>query len=243
VTARTHRVFIASPPLPDGTVVLAPDRSHYLVRVLRLRRGTTVLGVPGDGCAYALEIEDASSVRCVLRNRGLAATEDAPEVRVHLAQSLIKGERLDWVVQKATELGITDLWLVAAAHGEVRLDGRRLDNRLEHWRAVVASACEQSGRLWLPEIHAPMALDELVRNVAAQHRVLLDPGAPALPALWRADTLLVVGPEGGWSDDERRVAQAAGLSVFGLGEIVLRADTAPVAALAALRHGWGWRRP
>ena len=177
----------------------------------------------------------------MLESHGVAAEEPRASVRLHLAQALLKGERMDWVMQKATELGVTDVWLVEATHGEVHIEPRRLENRLSHWRKIAIAACEQSGHLWVPTLHAPRNFDATATAISARTRYFLDPSAEPLAGGERADTVVAVGPEGGWSEHERASARAAGFTFVGLGSHVLRADTAPVAALAVVRQSWGWR--
>jgi len=235
-----HRLYIERRGDDDRRVALLEERSHYLIRVLRLAFGDRVIGFFGDGIAHEYEIVRADPRRCLLEARGVAAEEPKPAVRLQLAQALLKGERMDWVVQKSTELGTTDLLLVEADHGEVNIEPRRLDNRLAHWRKIAIAACEQSGRLWLPTLHAPRNFDAAATAVSARARYFFDPGAAPLGAGTREDTVIASGPEGGWSDRERASARAAGFTFVGLGAHVLRADTAPVAALAVVRQAWGW---
>jgi 16S rRNA (uracil1498-N3)-methyltransferase len=237
-----HRLYIEPRRDDDAArVVLPEERSHYLIRVLRLAFGDRVIGFFGDGIAYDYEITRPDPRHCVLEARGVAAEEPRPNVRLQLAQALIKGERMDWAVQKSTELGATDIWLIEADHGEVHIEPRRLDSRLAHWRKITIAACEQSGRLWLPTVHAPRNFDVAATAVPARARYFFEPGAAPLVGGERADTLIAIGPEGGWSERERESARAAGFTFVGLGGHVLRADTAPVAALAIVRQTWGWR--
>jgi 16S rRNA (uracil1498-N3)-methyltransferase len=126
----------------------------------------------------------------------------------------------------------------------VHVEGPRVARRETHWQRIVESAAEQCGRLRLPLLHAPTSLPILLAARPAAQTFLLDPGAPALdgvPAL--ADTLLLVGPEGGFTEAERAAAHASGAQSMGLGRLILRADTAPLAALTVLRQSWGWSAP
>lgn len=229
---------------PNSSLTLDPDRSHYLCRVLRQRRGDHVVLFNGDGDGYDAEVESADARACEVRVGAVTAHEPVPRLRLHLAQSLIKGERLDFVMQKATELGVTDIWPLETERTEVHIEGRRVTRRETHWQRVIESAAEQCGRLRLPMLHAPMSLPALLAARPSARMLLLDPGAPALSgASALADTLLLVGPEGGFSDAEREAAQASGAVPMGLGRLILRADTAPLAALAVLRQSWGWIAP
>ena len=229
---------------PNSSLTLDPDRSHYLCRVLRQRRGDHVLLFSGDGDGYDAEVESADARACEVRVGEVTAHEPSPRLRLHLAQSLIKGERLDFVMQKATELGVTDIWPLETERTEVHIEGRRVVRRETHWHRVIESAAEQCGRLRLPTLHPPMSLPALLTARPSARMLLLDPGAPSLSgASALEDTLLLVGPEGGFSDAERDAAQASGAVPMGLGRLILRADTAPLAALAVLRQSWGWDAP
>src|SRR5262249_39388402 len=154
----------------------------------------------------------------------------------------MKGERIDFVLQKATELGVTDIRFIETAHTVVHIEGPRIERRETHWRAVIVSAAEQCRRLWLPTLHAPPPFASLLRQRIAAQTLLLDPGAAPLDAVTPVvDTMLLIGPEGGFSDAERSAALASGARAVGLGRLVLRTDTAPIAAISVLRQAWGWQ--
>jgi 16S rRNA (uracil1498-N3)-methyltransferase len=238
-----HRLFLEGPLAAGSRRDLDAERSHYLCRVLRARAGDAIVVFSGDGFACDAEVVVAST-RCaglVVGERCL--TEAAPAFELELGLALIKGDRLDFVLQKSTELGITRITLMSTEHSVVNLTGERIERRLEHWRRIVIGACEQSGRLWLPRLSA---LTDFVDVVAAPagNRYLLDPGAPPLAGVPpAADTRLLLGPEGGFSAREQALAVAKGYVPLGLGDRILRSDTAPVAAIAVLRQAWGWRLP
>ena len=239
-----RRLHVDVQLIPNTSLTLDPDRSHYLCRVLRQRRGDRVLLFCGDGDGYDAEVENADVRACEVRVGSVIEHEPPPRLRLHLAQAMIKGDRLDFVMQKSTELGVTDIWPIETERTEVHVEGPRVARRETHWLRIVESAAEQCGRLRLPVLHKPMPLTALLADRPAAQTFLLDPGAASLdgvPAL--ADTLLFVGPEGGFTDTERAAAQAAGARSMGLGRLILRADTAPLAALAVLRQSWGWSAP
>src|SRR5262249_51850716 len=213
---------------------------HSLCRVLRQRRGDRFELFCGDGLAYDAAIVAADARACDVHVGAIVAREAAPRVRLHLAQALMKGERIDFVLQKATELGVTDIRFTVTEHTVVHIEAPRVARRETHWRAVIVSAAEQSGRLWLPTLHPPQPFAELLRARIAEQTLLLDPGAPPLEAsVPLVDTMLLIGPEGGFSDAERDSALASGAHPVGLGRLVMRTDTAPIAAIAVLRQAWG----
>ena len=147
---------------------------------------------------------------------------------------------MDWILQKATELGVAAIVPVASERSEVRLDGERAEKRAAHWRNVVVSACEQSGRARIPDVAAPCALADALANLPAM-RLLLDPEAtqPLPSDIIDNACALAIGPEGGWSPSDIATLGAAGFVGSRLGPRVLRTETAGIAAIAALqaRHG------
>ena len=148
---------------------------------------------------------------------------------------------MDTVMQKACELGASRIVVLTTERSNGQLDTGRVDNQLRHWQRILISAAEQSGRLHLPGLIGPATLTEALTDDATR-RILLHPGAPLLDAGTEPTALtLAVGPEGGWSDAERRWARGRDVEIAGLGEVTLRAETAPLAALAAVRHSWRWR--
>jgi 16S rRNA (uracil1498-N3)-methyltransferase len=239
------RLFLEIDLARDATLTLERERSHYLCRVLRLRTGDAVELFNGDGRAWRGTIEQADPRRCRVLVGEEAAVAPAPRCRLHLATALLKGERQDWVLQKATELGSTDIWLLDTERSEARVRDERRTNRVNHWQRVMQAACEQSGRLLLPELHGPRPLHAFWSELPdATSTYCFQPGAsPFDPASTVADVALVTGPEGGFSDAELAAAQQSGATPAGLGALVLRADTAPVAALTLIRQAWSWAAP
>jgi 16S rRNA (uracil1498-N3)-methyltransferase len=236
-----HRLHLP-PPLAAGTDrPLDSEQTHYLTRVLRLSRGAQIVCFDGAGSAWEAVLVAVAGRTATLRIERLLERTDPPGDRLHLVQGLLKGPAMDEVIQKATELGATDIWLLAAARSNVGLDGERVSRKREHWQRVVESAAAQCRQLHLPRLHGPLRLDECLAGVAGASLLLLDPGAPPLPRTLPDGSLAVlIGPEGGWDDAERSRAHAHGARACGLGALVLRAETAPLAVLAALRHSRGW---
>ncbi|MFU8815571.1 MAG: 16S rRNA (uracil(1498)-N(3))-methyltransferase [Pseudomonadales bacterium] len=236
-----HRLYVRGPLAADQPLTLDRDRAHYLTRVLRLRRGERLVCFDGSGCAWEASLLEATPRTAVLAIGPVIAEEPPPSPQLHLVQGLLKGASMDAVVQKSTELGATDLWLIRAERSNAATDAERSARKLEHWQRVVESAAEQCGALHLPRLHPLRDLQAFLATPPSATLMMLDPGAEPLPlSVPRAAVALLIGPEGGWSDGERQAALAAGASRYGLGARVLRAETAPLAALAALRHGWGW---
>nr|MBF0684356.1 16S rRNA (uracil(1498)-N(3))-methyltransferase [Pseudomonas sp.] len=160
-------------------------------------------------------------------------------LRVHLGQGLSRGERMDWAIQKATELGVAEITPIMSERCEVRLKDERADKRLAHWRQIAISACEQCGRSVLPVIHPPQPLTEWLAT-DAELKLVLHPVAEPLASHLAPTTLaFLIGPEGGLSDGEVAQAQGAGFQAARLGPRVLRTETAPVVALSVAQQLWG----
>lgn len=242
-----HRLFrpeLAEAPEPGTGAPITFDReqAHYLCRVLRLKPGAEIGVFDGAGREWRARLQSAEPRHCEAILEGLARTSNRPTPLV-LALSWLKGSALDSVIQKAVELGATGIWLIDAERGNVKLDGRRRANRIAHLTKIVSSAAEQCETLWRPELTERGTLAEVLNDAAGLQVVLLDTQAPVLTVAEEpAPLLLLVGPEGGWSDAERHLALREGAVRAGLGGLTLRAETAPLAALAAIRHSWGWER-
>ena len=236
---RLSRFFIDA-PLSLGQHELPEAQAHYIGRVLRHAAGDAVQLFDGSGQEYLGELIEVGkkAVRVELREQ-LAGQAESP-LRIHLGQGLSRGERMDWAIQKATELGVGEITPIVSERCEVRLKDERADKRLAHWRQVAISACEQCGRSVLPVIHAPVSLAEWQGHVQAELKLVLHPVAAPLESHARPHNLaFLIGPEGGLSEAEVEQAKAAGFHAARLGPRVLRTETAPVVALAVAQQLWG----
>lgn len=236
---RLSRFFIDA-PLSLGQHELPEAQAHYISRVLRHATGDAVQLFDGSGQEYLGELIEVGkkAVRVELREQ-LAGQAESP-LRIHLGQGLSRGERMDWAIQKATELGVSEITPIVSERCEVRLKDERADKRLAHWRQVAISACEQCGRSVLPVIHAPITLAEWQAHVQAELKLVLHPVAAPLESHARPHSLaFLIGPEGGLSEAEVAQAKAAGFHAARLGPRVLRTETAPVVALAVAQQLWG----
>ena len=237
--------FYCPPPLPfGGSFDLPPDAAHHAARVLRLREGDAIQIFDGIGNECHGVIAELGGKRVVV---GDIATTDANRespLRVMLAQSLSSSEKMDWVIQKATELGVTEIQPLATERSVAKLSAERAAKRTEHWQQVAISACEQCGRNVLPEIHAPldiMAWLQQQRASADSRFILLPQGAVSLHSQHRPKTgaVLLIGAEGGFSQAESDTALLCGFTPIRMGARVMRTETAAVAGLAALQTLWG----
>jgi len=237
---RAPRVFVDQ-PLAPGELELPAQASAHLVQVLRLRAGDPLVVFDGGGRDYPAELLRAARGAARVRIDAPGPSEAAPPLALHLGLGISKGERMDFALQKAVELGVTQLTPLLTARTVVRLAGERLERRTHHWRGLIIAACEQSGRRRLPVLDPATELDAWLRQPHPQP-LLLDPcGAGPLTAIPtpRGAVTLLVGPEGGLNQGERAAAAAAGFVGVRLGPRILRTETAPLAALAVLQALWG----
>ncbi|MBF7729984.1 16S rRNA (uracil(1498)-N(3))-methyltransferase [Pseudomonas sp. N040] len=236
---RLSRFFIDA-PLALGQHQLPEAQAHYIARVLRLGTGAALQLFDGSGQEYRGEIIEAGKKSVCVELREQVAGLAESGLRIHLGQGLSRGERMDWAIQKATELGVAQITPIISARCEVRLKDERADKRMSHWRQVAISACEQCGRSVLPVLQAPVELDEWLAQASAELKLVLHPLAEPLVSHARPGSLaFLIGPEGGLTDTEVGQAQAAGFQAARLGPRVLRTETAPVVALAVAQQLWG----
>jgi len=241
---RIPRIFVPISLQPGRDIDLPTQAGEHVARVLRLDRGQPLRLFDGSGAEYTGEI--ASLAKRAVTARVLARVESADRespLRITLGQGIARGEKMDWILQKATELGVASVHPVHSDRSEVKLEGERATKRLAHWQGVVVSACEQSGRARIPEVAAAQALPALLTGaLPSTRRFLLDPEAEdaiaTMPPL-EGDCVLAVGPEGGWSPRDRQALQAAGFVGLKLGPRILRTETAGIAAIAALQARFG----
>lgn len=233
---RVIRAFVDAPLAAGMRIALPEDVAGHLARVLRLRAGDGCMLFNGDGRDYAARIVSANRKSVEAEIGSAREVRNESPLRIVLVQGIARGEKMDWIVQKATELGIAGIVPVHAERGEVRLDEERAGKRLRHWRSVVVSACEQSGRARIPEVFAPCALADALAGLPAM-RLLLDPDAAhCLPSNIPGNACaLAIGPEGGWSPSDGATLEASGFVGARLGPRVLRTETAGLAAIAALQ--------
>lgn len=241
---RTTRAYVDADLAPGREIALPEHAANHLVRVLRLQPGDACVLFNGDGHDYDARISTAGKREVRAMVGGRTAVERESPLALTLLQGVARGEKMDLILQKATELGVHAFAPVFSERSEVRLDENRAGKRLAHWRQVVASACEQCGRARVPAVAAPASLQEALEALAAGTRgLLLDPEGDTTLAGWEFDAgtplCLAVGPEGGWSPRDREQLRAAGFRGVRLGPRVLRTETAGLAAIAALQVRFG----
>ncbi len=237
---RLIRVYVEAPLAPGGRVAIAGSAALHVTRVLRLRAGDPVTLFNGDGIDYPSRINALRSSSVEADILGTAAARPESPLALTLVPGIARGERIDLVVQKATELGVNAIVPVATARSVVKLDGESRGKKHAHWRGIAVAACEQCGRARLPLIAEPLALADWLQQPAppGARRIQLAVGASESLVIAAAGALaieLLVGPEGGLAPDERDAALAVGYRPCRLGPRVLRSETAAIAALTVLQ--------
>lgn len=240
---RRIRLFQNTPFEVGAVIDLSSDVARHLVQVLRKKQGDQFWLFNGQGGEYQAEIESIQKKKVrVLLLRYQGTYIESP-VSIHLGQCLSRGERMDYAIQKAVELGVSEITPLMSEYVQVKVTKERLLKRLQHWQAIVISACEQSGRCDIPKINSPTKLSDFILGNAdkkyiccPRHNQTEDRKLSHVPV---KQILLTIGPEGGFSDQEVSDALEKGFKTLPLGPRVLRTETATVSALTVLQLHYG----
>ncbi|MCR9261740.1 MAG: 16S rRNA (uracil(1498)-N(3))-methyltransferase [Pseudomonadaceae bacterium] len=229
--------FLIPEAVSEGqSITLAADRAHYLTKVMRHKAGDLIECFDGNGGAFDAQLSEVSNKRCTVTVSRIKAVEPRPDISLALGISLLKGQAMDRAIQQATELGASSICLINANRCNVHLSAERLTNKMGHWEKIIAAACEQSGQLFVPLLEPPQPVRQLIDNTASEV-IVLDMHGKQLPAsLPNIERLLLMGPEGGWDDEERSLFAAHQLPAYQLSASTLRAETVPAVALALFSH-------
>ena len=235
------RIYQDTELASGNSVSLDKLASNHLLRVLRLRQGEEFTLFNGDGCEYPSKLEIAG--KTAIAHIGEALTIDRePALRLHLYQGISKGERMDFAIQKAIELGVSEITPLFCERTVVSLKGDRLIKKQQHWQGVAISACEQSGRNRKPTIHPAQTFSQALAADQTQLKLMLEPTADQrLSSLQPENNALsiYIGPEGGFSENEIIQAKSSDLRGINLGPRILRTETAALAAVTACQLLWG----
>jgi len=217
-----------------GEIEFPPAATHHALKVLRLGSGDAVVLFDGSGGELHARLDVRAHRAVAVDGRWQEVSRETP-LEVVLVQALASGDKMDWVIQKAVELGVSGIIPVQTVRSVLRLAGERADKKLAHWRQVVIAACEQCGRNRLPFVAPVQSLAAYLAQETV--RWMLVPGGEPLSAIQSVPSPihLLIGPEGGWSDEELALCLRAGCRTVGLGPRVLRTETAGLAALAVLQ--------
>jgi 16S rRNA (uracil1498-N3)-methyltransferase len=250
---RLTRVFVDGDLTPGNVVELARNTASHLAKVLRARSGDELVLFNGDGREFAASIESVRGSRVSASIDAARSVDRESPLKVTLLQCVPRGDRMDFVVQKATELGVARIVPILSQRSVVRLDAAQAASKQAHWRAVAVNACEQCGRNRLPTVEAPLPLLNYLGAMAPPEtsgalRLILEPegavqersarsiGAAAGPIV-RAE--IAIGPEGGFSPEEIDAFHLSGFARLGIGPRVLRTETAAIAAIVMLQTRFG----
>jgi len=238
---RNPRIYTQQTLSANSALALDESASHHLARVLRFQVGQTLTLFNGDGSEYAATISaiDKRNVTVSI-NEAVAVDRESP-LAIHLGIAISKGDRMDLVIQKAVELGVTSITPLISERVEVRLQGERAEKKTQHWQGVVIAACEQCQRNRIPQLNPITPLHDWIAQVNADRKfVLHHRSETSLGEMTKPQSVaLLIGPEGGLSDLEIASAEKNNFSALRLGPRVLRTETAPLAALAILQFAFG----
>ncbi len=239
---RVTRIYVPKVVQTDTELQLPDTAVRHVIRSLRLQPGAELTLFDGRGGEYVARLVRTERSEAWVRVEAHRQREAESPLNVTLVQGISRGERMDYAIQKAVELGVCAIAPVFTERSVVQLKGERADKRQSHWQAIAQSACEQCGRNRVPILHAPIALNQWLRQWQGRLGLTLSPGAQtALAELPFPEQPLAVliGPEGGLTDAEVQFAQQRGFQAVRLGPRVLRTETAAVAVLAAIQTLWG----
>jgi len=248
VTMRTHRVYLSQPLMTGQETRIEASVAHYVLHVLRLTKGSELRLFNGQGGAYQATILDTGKHHCIVLVGEAIDNECESPLSVHLGLAIIKKDPMEIAIQKAVEMGTTQITPLLTDYTSVK--GSMASKRLAHWQGVITSACEQCGRNQLPALNPVTPLP----NWMDAMKPALQTGTPGIicepgdeeqtgfvnwPSSPPSDTFLLIGPEGGFSATEYQAAISAGFLTLHLGPRILRAETAVIAALTCLQQKWG----
>jgi len=238
---RTIRIYTPQALTAGSDCVLDAAPSHHLATVLRARADQAIELFNGDGNAYSARIIAVGKKSVTVSVAECNTAHNESPLQIELGIGISKGDRFDFALQKSTELGISTITPLVTERTEVRLDNERAEKKLEHWRQVVVSACEQSGRNVVPTMNSIQKFADWTTCCDAEQKFVLHHRADNAPsaAAKPQRVALLIGPEGGLTRDEIAAAEKSGFSAWKIGPRVLRTETAPLVAITALQWLWG----
>jgi 16S rRNA (uracil1498-N3)-methyltransferase len=224
-------------------ITVTGQTAHHVIQVLRLRPGATVSLFNGNGVEREAVLLDGNRTRLRLEVGGSIETIAESSLTITLAQGIARNDRMDFILQKSVELGVSGIQPLWMQRSQTRVSGERLGKRLGHWQGVIVSACEQCGRSTLPELYDPVDYKAwITRQNHSSLRLMLQPdSAQTLHELPppAGEVVIIVGPEGGLNSEEQRLADASGYTGIRIGQRILRTETAAISALAGMHTLWG----
>lgn len=235
----TTRIFQPCPLTAKNVIQLNEAASHHLTRVLRANMGDEIIIFNGEGGEYTATITQIEKKFVSVAIKEYSARSAESPLHICLAQGISRGEKMDYTIQKAVELGVKEIVPLFTERCNVKLDAERSVKRLQHWQAIAISACEQSGRNIIPQIYAPHTLSALTKFANYQGVILAPDAIHSLNGLAlekNCKIILLVGPEGGLSAQEIEQMRQQGYTSLQLGPRILRTETAALVAISALQY-------
>lgn len=238
---RTIRIYQPTQLVSGETISLTPDAAHHLIKVLRLSTGEVIQVFNGEGGEYSATIASITKQQVSIQIGEYWARDVESPLQIHLGQAISRGEKMDYTIQKAVELGVTKITPLFTERCGVKLSQERWEKRLQHWRSIIISACEQCGRNRLPIITEPALMAEWVQQGSGGCKIILHPEATQnLKTITSVkNIILLVGPEGGFTTEEVSSATQHHFLGMTLGPRILRTETAALVAMAILQAKWG----
>ncbi|WP_292979341.1 16S rRNA (uracil(1498)-N(3))-methyltransferase [Nitrosomonas sp.] len=249
----TARFFHPSPICNSEQITLTSANSHHAIQVLRLKQGDSITLFDGTGGEFSGHLVQTGKSGCVVQIESHLPIERESPLAIELAQAICANEKMDWIIQKAVEQGVTRIQPLITRRTLIRLDGERAGKRWQHWQNIIIAACEQCGRNTLPQFLPLLPLTHWLEQKLAEkqqhgnpagHHIMLSPVASLrlaeLPVPQPGECLtLLTGPEGGFAEEETDIARLAGFIPIRLGSRILRTESAALAAIAAAQTLWG----
>lgn len=235
---RTIRIYQPGEYQPGQLLELSPEAGQHVGVVLRMEQGEQLTLFNGDNREFAASIEKVKKKQVLVRIDSVLEVNRESPLKIHLAQAISKGDRMEMVMQKSVELGVACITPVITERCQVKIDKEKVAKKMHQWRNIVIGACEQCGRNQIPELRQPVYLEQFVKEAKEHLRFILH---PAFNKTWRdypvqlPDVALIIGPEGGLSDEEITLTSDYGFLPLSLGPRVLRTETAAITALSVLQ--------
>ena len=226
----------------EQTISLDKKPSHHLIRVLRARAGSEVVLFNGDGHDYLANVLDESSKKCTLYIKHKIKINNESPLSITLLQGISRGDRMDTSIQKSIELGVHAIIPILCQRTSGSLKGDRAEKKFNHWQQIIISACEQSGRSTIPEIKQIVDLKTATQSINSKNKIILAPNAGKTINKMSApknEIYILIGPEGGFAEEEIECAVKSGFTAVSLGPRILRTETAGPACIAIAQSLWG----
>ncbi|HAU1639140.1 TPA: 16S rRNA (uracil(1498)-N(3))-methyltransferase [Legionella pneumophila] len=242
MAVRTIRIYQPGEYQPGQLLELSPEAGQHVGVVLRMEQGEQLTLFNGDNREFAASIEKVKKKQVFVRVASVLEVNRESPLKIHLAQALSKGDRMEMVMQKSAELGVACITPIITERCQVKIDKEKMAKKMHQWLNIIIGACEQCGRNQIPELLQPVYLDQFVREAKEHLKLILH---PAFSKTWRdypvqpPDVALIIGPEGGFSDEEITLTSGYGFLPLSLGPRVLRTETAAITALSVLQAAGG----